>query len=130
MKIVFVRNHEKQKWNEFVCKHYPPVGGFMQSWEWGIFQEKLGHKVERYFIFDNHSIIGAFTLIYYSLTLGLQYGYMPRGPIIINCNKNKCIEIYSSIHKWTKTKLPYLIFLRLEPPVDKIPQQLIKNKFN
>ncbi|MBI3627031.1 hypothetical protein HY224_03225, partial [Candidatus Uhrbacteria bacterium] len=44
MEISFIA--DKKIWNDFVARHALD-GGFLQSWEWGEFQEKLGRKVWR-----------------------------------------------------------------------------------
>jgi hypothetical protein len=36
-------------WNGKVRAFLPPFGGFLQSYEWGEFQESLGFRVKRLF---------------------------------------------------------------------------------
>ena len=41
MEIKDAAFESKHDWNRFVAENYPPVGAFMQSWEWGDFRRIL-----------------------------------------------------------------------------------------
>ena len=82
MKITEAGIGDKIKWNIFVQKNYPPVGAFMQTWEWVDFQKEMGRDIGRYFVIANGEPVAAFTLVYHALPFGLQYGYSPRGPVM------------------------------------------------
>ena len=66
-----------QLWNPFVAEHGPRSGAFLQSWDWGDFQESLGRKVVR----RGDLRSGAAQLIETRLPFGMKYLYCPRGPI-------------------------------------------------
>ena len=119
----------KQLWNDFVFKHYPPVGGFMQSWEWGEFQSKLARDVGRYFAVEDGEPVAAFTLIKHSLPLGMQYGYAARGPVVADSHQDKFAQVCEAIREWALRAMPELIFLRLEPPVSEAPAGLAARDF-
>ena len=112
----------KVAWNMFVKQNYPLVGAFLQTWEWGEFQQSIGRKIERYFLYKGNEPVAAFTLVHYLLPLGFSYGYVPRGPVIAvkHAQASKLLNIFEAIKKWTEQKFPNLIFLRLEPPVSQI----------
>lgn len=63
------------QWNQLVIEN---GGEFLQSFEWGEFQKALGKRVERiatpYFLAQ---------IIFQPLPFGLNYGYIPRGPVIV-----------------------------------------------
>ncbi len=60
-------------WNEELLR----LGGdFLQSWEWGTFQEKTGALVERW---RGEGALGS--LVKRSLPFSRSYGYSPRGPL-------------------------------------------------
>jgi len=106
------------EWDRFIEENYPPVGAFIQTWAWGMFQIRLGRNIKRYSIFDGKKLIGVFTLVEFKMRFGLKYGYVPRGPVIQKGLKPKKIsDIFESIRAWSKKKLPHLVFLRLEPSV-------------
>ena len=39
------------EWDRFIEENYPPVGAFIQTWAWGMFQIRLGRNIKRYSIF-------------------------------------------------------------------------------
>ena len=54
---------------------------FLQSWEWGEFQKKIGNKIFRIGVIDNDELVGAVTIIKKKLPFGKSYFYAPRGPL-------------------------------------------------
>jgi|SRR3989344_5516221 len=129
MEIVVAKN--KESWNNFVKAHYPPVGAFMQTWEWGEFQAALGRKTERYEVREKDDVCAVFTLVHHALPLGLSYGYVPRGPVVSSSaiKEGKHIAILTAIKTWAKKTFPKFTFLRLEPHFDSIPSGLVSNGF-
>ena len=67
---------DKNDWDNLVIKN---GGEFLQSWDWGVFQEVLGKKVIRY-----SDEIGMAQIIITPLPLNLCWAYIPRGPIFFN----------------------------------------------
>lgn len=118
MDIREVHEDEKAAWNAFVRNEYPPVGAFMQAWEWGEFQKALGRTIGRFLVVDGGETLAAFTLVRHALPLGLSYGYSARGPVIARSRMNDdgYIAVLEHIREWVKKNLDHLIFLRLEPP--------------
>ncbi len=82
MRIEEYKDEDGKKWNDFIAANFPPVGAFIQSFEWGEFQRTLGRPVWRFFINNGAGPIAAFTLIRFNLLFGLKYGYSPRGPVL------------------------------------------------
>lgn len=112
-----IEQNKDRDWTNFIIKNGPPIGTFIQSWQWGEFYKKLGRTVERYFIYDDNTPIAAFTLVYQMLPFGFSYGYAPRGPIIMNPNESNFNNICEEIRNWALKEKESLIFLRLEPPL-------------
>jgi lipid II:glycine glycyltransferase (peptidoglycan interpeptide bridge formation enzyme) len=127
MTIEEASKNDKKTWNDFVSGHYPPIGGFMQSWEWGVFQEKLGRDMARYFVMDSGRPIAAFTLTHHDLPMGMRYGYAARGPVVAASHAGKVSEICAAIRSWAAKEFPDLLFMRLEPPVVEAPADLSKH---
>ncbi len=71
------RNDEQ--WNGFVLDN---GGGFLQSWEWGSFQEEIGRKVFRFRLDSGGSTAAQFNVIFHRLPFGRQYAYVPMGPLV------------------------------------------------
>jgi len=68
-----MNNSQKQQWNQFILEN---GGCFLQSWEWGEFQESFGRKV---WPVQTPGLKGL--IIKHNLPLGKNYLYCPRGPI-------------------------------------------------
>jgi len=126
MFIADAETQGKGAWNSFVRSHYPPIGAFLQSWEWGEFQKAQGKSISRWYVYDGRNQIAAFTLVRYPLPLGFCYGYVPRGPVIAPRKKLKdsTPAVLEAIRKWVREKHPTLLFVRLEPPVKLFPGEL------
>ncbi len=104
---------DKNQLNEFIIR----AGGvFLQSWEWGEFQEKIGAKVWRLGIEDNNELVAAATIIKKKLPFGRSYFYSPQGPISHNTyHVTHNIEfLFSEIERIAKGE--GVIFFRFEPP--------------
>lgn len=119
MEIIKTQTTDRLRWNNFVKDNYPPVGAFMQTWEWGEFKKNLGVKVERYFIRHKSEVIAAFTLVEQKLPLKFTYGYLPRGPVIHKSHQSatELASILKNIRTWVIKNYPNFLFLRLEPPI-------------
>lgn len=72
---------KKEEWNRFVLENGGPSsreatkgrGSFLQSWEWGNFQQQSGHDVTRAIVKDGGRIALAAQILKYSLPLGKSY---------------------------------------------------------
>jgi len=104
---------EKDKvfYNQFISQSH--FGSFLQSWEWGMWQEKLGRKVDRFKILDGvGEWIGAVQLVLMPLPLGKFYCYAPYGPILDLKFKNEDLRL---LLQEIKNVYPHAVFFRLEP---------------
>ncbi|MDP3970461.1 MAG: peptidoglycan bridge formation glycyltransferase FemA/FemB family protein [bacterium] len=64
---------DKTDWNKIIQEQ---GGSFLQSWEWGGFQESYGRSISR-IVIDNV----ATTVIVHDLPLGMKYLFSPYGPV-------------------------------------------------
>ncbi|MBI1908387.1 peptidoglycan bridge formation glycyltransferase FemA/FemB family protein [Candidatus Uhrbacteria bacterium] len=71
---------DRTTWNALVNAHAPRFGAFLQSWEWGMFQESLGRKVERIHIEDERGVMLA-QAVRLDLPFGWSYWQIPKGPL-------------------------------------------------
>lgn len=97
---------DKQSWNKLVIENLPPFGGFLQSYEWGEFQQSIGREVTRFLYSENNETIIAQS-IRHNLPFGQQYEYIPKGPLG-NYSTNTYLKILRENYQ-------NAIFLRLEP---------------
>lgn len=105
---------DRKTWNQHVQKHAPAFGGFLQSWEWGAFQQSLGRHVERiYEETPSGSVLAQ--AIRMDLPFGQYYWFIPKGPLG-TAEGNDALAVL-------RKQLPDGVFLRVEPNEDwGIPQ--------
>ena len=95
---------EKNNWNNFVIAN---EGSFLQSWQWGVFQEALGRKIWRLNVADQ--LVGL--VIKHKLPFKKSYLYCPYGPVVKNTYSLKAfIRQLESI-----AQSEGAIFLKIEP---------------
>ncbi|MBP6041695.1 peptidoglycan bridge formation glycyltransferase FemA/FemB family protein [Candidatus Saccharibacteria bacterium] len=70
---------EHKHWQEFMDKH--EEANFLQSWNWGLFHENLGHKAFRTGFYRGEHIVGGMLTIVEDARRG-RYLTVPAGPII------------------------------------------------
>ena len=87
---------------------------FLQSWEWGEFQEKVSGKVWRIGVEDNGKLIASAKIIKKELPLKKSYFYCARGPIIAEGNREEVTEkLLDEIARVAKEE--GVMFLRFDP---------------
>jgi len=107
---------DKKKWNRFVAKYSNPAS-FLQSWEWGEFNQKiLGNQIQRWAVMDNDNLKITFMLIKKFLPNGRFYYYCPRGLIYQKAYADQRIKTYIILLKKIKLDLKEAVFIRLVPP--------------
>ena len=131
MHIALAQSADEKLWNAFVRDHYPPVGGFMQTWEWGNFQIELGRHIERYLVTEGEEVVALFTLVRHHLPAKAFYLYAPRGPVIHKDRENGGrVEICKAIQSWARVAHPRALFLRLEPPCEQMTGEELGEGFS
>lgn len=107
MKLIELSLSDKEQYNRFVADS--PSGSFLQSWEWGQWQEELGRVVYRFFIENSDKqIIASTQFIRMPLWGNKFYLYSPYGPIFTQGFNFKVF--FESL----KNKFPNMVFVRLE----------------
>jgi lipid II:glycine glycyltransferase (peptidoglycan interpeptide bridge formation enzyme) len=80
MKLKIKKINDKSKWNKFVSKH--DKSSFLQTWQWGDFQEKsLGKEVLRLGLFVQNQLKALNLAVIENSRFG-KFIYTPRGPIM------------------------------------------------
>jgi len=96
----------KDQWNKIIIEDN---GCFLQSWQWGQFQQSLGRKVFR--ISADEKILGQ--IIKHNLPFNKSFLYCPRGPLFQGqIDKNFFNKIKEIAQKENA------IFLKVEPNLD------------
>ena len=102
-------------WNAFVAASGPRSGAFLQSWEWGEFQQALGRDVYRLGDLRDFAI----GVVRLPLTFGKSYLYAPRGPIVSSSEKfddaSLALRELGEKHQ--------ALFVRFEPPIEHTKQK-------
>jgi len=104
---------DKQQLNDF-------VGGqehaqFLQSWQWGEFQEKVSGQVWRLGVLDNGQLIASAKVITKNLPIGKKYFYCGRGPVVaVGADEKQAVELlFKKIEKLAGQA--GIMFLRFDP---------------
>lgn len=91
-------NVNKPTWKDFVKKNGPESGRFLQSYEWGDFQEATGSQVKRFVIEESDELKAVFQVIEKKVSFFGMYQYCPRGPIVVSgfqIDKNEIKNCFS-----------------------------------
>lgn len=75
----FVDLNQKETLNNFIVQ--AGRSNFLQSWEWGEFQQACGNPIKRVGIQEGNELRAVALLIRKPLWGGWSYGYCPRGPL-------------------------------------------------
>jgi lipid II:glycine glycyltransferase (peptidoglycan interpeptide bridge formation enzyme) len=106
-----MQDSSREKWNKFIIENN---GLFLQSFEWGEFQESLGRKIWRLGDGENWTAF----IVRYDLPMGRNYLYCPGGPIIKISNfqlpTSNFLDEIKKIASQEKS-----IFLKIDPFVEK-----------
>ena len=109
-----VKKINKEELNSFVKKQ--KHSQFLQSFEWGEFQESAGYQMCRLGLFDDRGILlQAISMIRKQLGAGKQYLYAPRVDIKKVSKEELSFLLNGVKEKSTENKV---LFLRLEPRSD------------
>lgn len=111
MQLCEISEIQKQQYNRFVLEN--KNASFLQSWEWGQWQEKLGRETARFFLNnDSGQTICSLQLVKMPLPLGQYYLYAPYGPV---SDLRFKIEDLRILIQELRKKFPDALFLRIEP---------------
>jgi len=107
---------EKNKWNEFIINN---KGTFLQSFEWGEFQNALGERTFRFVVLEDNLILAQAQMIKQAFPFkGKSFFYIPFGPIFKkDIGKEKKKEIFDFLLGYIKqiSQKENVVFLRVEP---------------
>lgn len=98
---------DAHEWNEFVAARR---GSFLQSWEWGVLQEKLGRRIRRIM-----RETWATLIVEHSFPFKKSYWYAPYGPVIRD-EDARSLEVWGSVLRDVACSVdPRPAFIRVEP---------------
>ena len=117
-----LRNISSQdSWNRFVQeREYVP---FLQSFEWGAFQEQQGHRVERLSIWNREKFCLGASIIHHRLPLQYNFLYCPHGPLFANgLSLEERRAAFAFLFQYLQRVYKTSIFLRCDPHI-KLPSR-------
>lgn len=99
---------DRTHWNQFVSSS--PHGSFLQSYEWGEMQSRLGVRIWR---LETGAAVAL--VLRRELPLGKSWLYVPRGPIFAKASTGKPIweEIQKELYDLAEKE--HAIFVRIDP---------------
>lgn len=111
--ITFANSNDRKEWNQFVAQS--KLGSFLQSWEWGEFQESLGRKIFRLKIINKEKLVGVALIVKHDLPYKKSYLYSPRGPVFGSRNWSLKIgqDLLTKVSDIAQKE--NAIFFRIEP---------------
>lgn len=112
MQTVLLTEEHRQRWNQFVSQASP--FGLLQSWEWGVFKEKLGWEALRLAVESQGTILAGAQLLIRRFPLNLgSVAYIPNGPVGRWLEADIFSLLLSKIHHLAKTH--GALMLKIEP---------------
>jgi peptidoglycan pentaglycine glycine transferase (the first glycine) len=112
MTPIALTESDMAKYGQFVAQN---DGSFLQSWDWGNWQEQLGKKVHRFLVMDNGQTIAAAQIIEAALPYYGSYLYLPYGPVFVERGAWSVEQVFSVLINGLQKQFPKSIFIRLEP---------------
>jgi len=139
MRVIQINEDKKCLWNSFVennCR-----GNFLQSWEWGSFQNSVGRKIWRLAVIKDGALVREWgktnlgkqetdrlrdllavsLIVKHDLPFGRNYLYCPRGPIASKKeSRNERSKILDTLFKHLKSVAfkEKSLFLRIDPQIE------------
>lgn len=93
MQVISLEDNQKEAWDRFVKDQ---GGSFLQSWEWGDFQERLGRTVFRSAVMDGDTVLAQVLYIKMVIPFGFNWYYIPH---VTATHKHALLKLLSEIKK-------------------------------
>jgi len=125
MKYEVKEVENKDEWEKFSLNSSPNT--FLQSWNWGVFNESIGRKIFRLGLYQDKKLVGISLLVKHETSIG-NYLYCPRGPVLDWKNQTGFDILLREIKKIAKDQRA--IFVKLDPLLEESAQnrQIFKER--
>jgi lipid II:glycine glycyltransferase (peptidoglycan interpeptide bridge formation enzyme) len=104
--------NDKSTWENFLVQKRP--GTFLQSWNWGEVNRRIGNKIARLGFYKGNSLLGLAQLIHQPAKRG-PHLLIPGGPVVDYSNKKLVRFVFSAIKKYSKKENVW--FVRMRPDI-------------
>lgn len=113
--MIFSDNIDKNEYEEFVL-HNKDKAHFLQSKNWGEFQEKVNNR-KAYFtgVYKDNKLVATCLLLERKLPLGYSYMYAPRGPILNFEDTDTLDFLINNLKAFAKKKRA--IYIKFDPNI-------------
>src|SRR5258708_33962741 len=101
---------DKQNWENFLASR--PEANFLQSWNWGVFHQKLKNKVFRVGFFEDQNMVGAALCIKEEAKRG-KYLTIAGGPLLDWRNEELLKYIFEELKNIAQQE--HCVFVRIRP---------------
>ena len=119
MEIFFFGEKDRSRYDNFLFNSEHK--DILKSWEWGEVKSKFNWEAERIGFSKDGQLVGVAQILERKMILGSILLYIPRGPVFEWKDRELAKEVLASLKNFLKqkTKTKKIIFLRLEPPIEK-----------
>lgn len=119
MSYTFQSIESREQWEQFVLSR--AEANFLQSWNWGVFQERLGKKVFRFGVFSDQTQVGALLAVKETARRG-NYLTVAGGPLLAweQSTEAELRDVFS--HLKTLARSEQCAFIRFRPQTLDTPE--------
>lgn len=110
MQYSFIHSSEKNNWEQSLSKFNE--ANFLQSWNWGVFQESMGKVVTRILVLQNENVVGMAQLVLETAKRG-TYISIAGGPLLNWEDEQLVVAVFEEIKKIAISQSA--IFIRFRP---------------
>jgi lipid II:glycine glycyltransferase (peptidoglycan interpeptide bridge formation enzyme) len=105
-----IENPDARAWDDFVAAR---GGHILQSSAWGELKTRFGWRAHRVALTRDHTIIAGAQILFRQLPLGLQFAYIPRGPVVAPDDHNTVAALFDALCAAAKSRRAFA--LKIEP---------------
>lgn len=122
MEFLEIGENRRVDWNNFLLREKPDA--FLQSFEWGEFQESVRKNIFRFAVLNENEIIAVASVVEHNIRLGMKYWYIPRGPVVSNQNEEVMRLLIGGMTE--EAKKSGAMFVRMDP-AEKLGNEIFSN---
>ncbi|MEW5717729.1 MAG: peptidoglycan bridge formation glycyltransferase FemA/FemB family protein [Chloroflexota bacterium] len=105
-----LENPDARAWDDFVAAR---GGHLLQSSAWGELKTRFGWRALRLALARDDALIAGAQILFRQLPLGLQFAYIPRGPVADPADQNTGVALFDALCRAAKSRGAFA--LKIEP---------------
>lgn len=107
-----IHNPDANRWDDFVSSR---CGHVLQSTAWGELKSRFGWRAHRLALVRDEAMIAGAQILFRRLPLGLQFAYIPRGPVVDFTDHHAVDAILDAVNHFAKSAGAFV--LKIEPNI-------------